>query len=257
MISEWFAARQDSRRARERPWRQVPLALWLLLAVALLGQLGLAAQRPPPAARATALAAPPSAEVLRVFALGEPALAARLLMLWLQAQDYQPGLSLPFAALDYTQVEAWLTRLLALDARFDYPLLAASRLYGEVAEPARQRRMVAFIARAFADDPVARWRWQAHAVYLAQHRLHDLPLALDLAQQLAAAPGGAAIPSWARQMHIFVLENMGELDSARVVLGGLLESGALTDAHERAFLARRLRELEAAAQSAPSPDAKE
>ncbi len=245
------------RRARERPWRQVPWLLWLLLGLGLLGQIGSALQRPPHAARATALTALPATDVLRVFALGEPALAARVLMLWLQAQDHQPGLSLPYAALDYARVEAWLARLLELDARFDYPLLAASRLYGEVAEPNRQHRMIAFIARAFAEDPAARWRWQAHAVYLAQHRLRDLPLALGLAQQLAAAPGGATIPSWARQMHIFVLENMGELDSARVVLGGLLESGALVDAHERAFLARRLRELEAAVQSAPSPASKE
>ncbi len=183
--------------------------------------------------------------VLRVVALGEPALLARLQMLWLQAQDYQPGISLPLRALDYRVVETWLTRMLELDPGFDYALLAASRLYGEVDDPPRQRRMIAFVSQAFDAAPAARWRWLAHAVYLAQHRLHDLPLALALARKLADAPGGAVIPDWARQMHIFVLENMGELDSARIMLGGLLASDAVTDAHERAFLTSRLHELEA------------
>lgn len=240
------------RRARERPWTSVPLALWLLLASSLAAELALAWTRPPLTAHPERLAAPPSGRALTVLAFGEPAVAARLLMLWLQAQDYQPGLSLPLRELDYAVVEAWLTRMLELDPGFDYALLAASRVYGEVDDPARQRRMIAFVQRAFENAPAARWRWMAHAVYLAQHRLHDFPLALALARQLADAPGGAAIPHWARQMHIFVLEHMGELDSARVVLGGLLAGGAVTDAHERAFLTARLRDLESRSGTAPA-----
>ncbi len=233
------------RRARERPWSSVPSGLWLLLGASIGAVLISSALRPPAMARIADLAQPPSAAVLRVVALGEPALLARLQMLWLQAQDYQPGISLPLRTLDYRVVEVWLTRMLELDPGFDYPLLAASRLYGEVDDPLRQRRMIALVSRAFDTAPATRWRWLAHAVYLAQHRLHDFPLALALARKLADAPDDAAIPDWARQMHIFVLENMGELDSARVVLGGLLASGAVTDAHERAFLTSRLRELEA------------
>ena len=38
---------------------------------------------------------------------------------------------------------------------------------------------------------------------------------------------------------------MGELESAKVLLGGLLDSGQITDPHERWFLSQRLAELEA------------
>ena len=182
--------------------------------------------------------------MVRVLSLDQPALAARLMMLWLQAYDYQPGVSLPFRSLDYAAVETWLARMLELDPHFQYPLLAAARLYGEVDEPTRQRRMLRFIARSFRDDPVRRWPWMAHGVVIAKHRLHDLPLALELASALAQADDHGAIPHWAKQMRIFVLEDMGELQSAKILLGGLLASGEIQDNHERAFLSERLADIE-------------
>lgn len=214
----------------------------VLVALALAAQVLVALERAPPSVRITPLAPPPSVAMLRVMSLDQPALAARLAMLWLQAYDYQPGVSLPFARLDYAVVEAWLARMLELDASFDYPLLAAARLYGEVAEPSRQRRMIDFLARTCAEDLPRRWPWLAHAVYLARHRLHDLPLALSLAETLER--GGPRVPSFARQMRIFVLADMGEVEAARVLLGALLASGEVRDPHELAFLHQRLAELE-------------
>ena len=86
--------------------------------------------------------------------------------------------------------------------------------------------------------------WLAHAALLAKHRLRDLPLALRYAAEvdrLAAAP---TVPGWARQMKIFILEDMNELEAAKVLLGGLLASGKISDENEVRFLELRLRELE-------------
>ncbi len=237
---------------RARPWREVPLALRGLLACALLAQLALQAAQP--AARATPAPLPPAppAAALRVLAGGDALLAARCVMLWLTSVDAQPGLSLPYAALDYGRLRDWLALALTLDPAAQYPLLAASRLYGEVADPARSRQMLDFVATAFAADPARRWRWLAHAVIVAQHRLHDPALAHRYAQQLAAAPA-AGIPGWARQLEVFVLENLGEYEAASILLGGMLESGEITDAHEQAFLARRLAELAQRARSVEKP----
>ncbi|MEX2480814.1 MAG: hypothetical protein WD928_08135 [Gammaproteobacteria bacterium] len=231
--------------AAERPVTAVPRAVMVLLALALAAQITIGSVREGPATAVSTLPWPPSVPTLRVVALGEEAVLARLIMLWLQAFDYQPGVSIPFHALDYGRLEAWLERALTLDPGFQYPLLAAVRLYGDVADADRQRRMIAFVRRHFVADPQQRWQWMAHAVYLAKHRLGDLELALALAEELAAAPPDPAIPSWARQMHIFVREDMGEIESAKVLLGGLLESGEITDPHERWFLSQRLHELEA------------
>lgn len=227
-----------------RPASSVPRPLLALLGAAIAAQLVVAMQRPPPVARLVALPAPPPRAVLEVLALGQPDLLARGLMLWLQAQDYQPGISVSFKALDYSRVEDWLARMLELDAGFDYPLLAAARLYGEVDDAVRQRRMIEFIRRSFRARPDARWPWMAHAVHLAKHHLHDLPYALTLAEEIAAVPRHYAIPAWARQLHIFVREDLGELDSVKVLLGGLLESGQVSDPNERRFLSWRLADLE-------------
>jgi hypothetical protein len=161
-------------------------------------------------------------------------------MLWLTSFDVQPGTSLPYVALDYARLRDWLALALDLDPSAQYPLLAASRLYGEVADPARSRLMLDFVAARYAEDPARRWRWLAHAVFLARHRLADAALARRYARLLAAAPASAAIPGWARQLEVFILEDFGELEAARILLGGLLASGEIADPHERAFLARRL-----------------
>ena len=92
----------------------------------------------------------------------------------------------------------------------------------------------------FLEDPNGRWQSLAHAVFIAKHRLRDLPLALDYAQALSQHATAPDIPSWAKQMHIFILEDMDEIESAKVLLGGLLASGSITDEAEINFLNWRL-----------------
>jgi hypothetical protein len=41
-------------------------------------------------------------------------------------------------------------------------------------------------------------------------------------------------------MELFVLEDLGEIESAKILLGGLIESGAITDPNEVRFLTERL-----------------
>lgn len=221
-----------------------------LFTLALAAHVAWHAALPPRAALARGLPAPPAVAVARVGALGDPIARAKWNTLWLQAFDDQAGTAIAFADLDYARVIGWLDLALQLDPRAQYPLLAASRLYAEVSDPDRCRRMLAFVATAFAADPARRWPWLAHAVVLAQHRLRDLPLARHYAALLAAttAPG---IPHWARQLEIFVLEDMGEITAAKVLLGGLLESGQITDPHEQRWLAARLQQMEEAARRSP------
>ncbi|MDH5578473.1 MAG: hypothetical protein OEZ09_08425, partial [Betaproteobacteria bacterium] len=52
------------------------------------------------------------------------------------------------------------------------------------------------------------------------------------------------VPLWAKQMEVFILEDMNELEAAKIMLGGMLASGRLEDPGERRFLKERLEELE-------------
>lgn len=229
-----------TRPGLERPVSAVPRGILLALVVALAAQLAWHKRLPAPVAVAEDLPAPPATYLLRVAALGEEQALSRLLMLWLQSFDNQPGISIPFSRLDYGRVVSWLDRILALEPRSRYPLLSAARIYGEVPDPHRRRIMVDFLERQFLLAPDTRWPWLAHAVFLAKHRLRDLPLALRLARTLREHTSADNVPGWARQMELFVLEDMGDLEGAQVLLGGLIESGDIKDPAEVRFLEQRL-----------------
>ena len=234
----------------ERSLTDVPRSVWLALFVALILQVAWQAAQPRPVASAAALTAPPPLSALRVASIGEPVVLAQLTTLYLQAFDNQPGISIPFRELDYARVVQWLTTILALDPVGQYPLLLAAQVYGQVSDLARQRLMMAFVHEQFVQDPNRRWRWLAHAAIMAKHRLHDAPLALNYARDITRlAP---AAPSWARQMHIFILEDIGELASAKILLGGLLASGEIRDEHELRFLTERLESMSNAEKSSLS-----
>jgi hypothetical protein len=227
----------------QKPLSVVPRAVWLLLAAALLLQVGWQASRPPLRAQAQALPPPPSSAALRLAALGEPVALARLTMLYVQGFDEQAGVSVGWRQLDYVTVIGWLQRVLDLDPRGQSPLLAASQVYGAVGDPVRTRQMLAFVHARFAEDPDRRWPWLAHAALVAKHRLHDLPLARRYARDIRLHATGAQVPAWAHELEAFIAEDMNERDSARALIGGLLQSGRITDPRELHFLEQRLDQL--------------
>ena len=231
-------------QTRARSVKFVPLPVLVLLAVGTAAQVTWHGTRPPPAAAASDLPAPPSVDALRLTSLGDPIVMAKLLMLWLQAHDNQPGVSISFRNLDYARVVAWLERILALDPRGQYPLLAASRVYGAVNDDEKKRLMLDFVHEKFFEDPDRRWPWLAQAAIVAKHGFKDLPLALEYAQAVSDHATGPQVPNWARDMPVVILEEMGELEAATVMAGYLLSSGRVTAEHEKRFLLEKLEELE-------------
>ncbi|HZM47132.1 MAG TPA: hypothetical protein VFC14_20105 [Burkholderiales bacterium] len=233
----------------ERPISQVPRPVLALLALTLCLQIGWQASQSRPVARADALEAPPAPPVLRALSLGEPIALAQLMTLYLQAFDNQPGISIPFMELDYAQVTQWLDAILELNPAGQYPLLMASQLYGQVPDEAKARQMCDFVYRQFLRDPDRRWRWLAHCAIIVKHRLKDPQLALSYAEAITREARHAS--NWARQMRIFMLEDLGEREAATVLLGGLLATGEVTDPKELHFLTERLKKLQG--DEKPSP----
>lgn len=237
----------------ERSLRAVPWSVLALLALALASQLAWNRHLPPRATSAQALPPAPTHATVIAVSLGENILASQWLALYLQAFDNPPGVSIPFRDLDYPRVVDWLELMQELDPRAQYPLLMATRLYAQVPDPARQRLMLDFAYREFLAAPNQRWPWLAHAAIVAKHRLHDLPLALKYAQAIAQHATAPEVPHWAQQMPIFILADMGETESAKVLLGALLANHKLTDPREIHFLTGQLDALEARSVEKSSP----
>jgi hypothetical protein len=216
----------------------------VLLAASLAAQLAWQGMRPMAAPSAADLPAPPRPEALRLASLGEPEAAARIAMLYLQSFDMGGANTLRYQQLDYRPLIQWLEAVLALDPRSPYPLFSAARVYAEVPDPVRSRMALEFVYQEFFRDPNRRWPWLAHAALLAKHRLHDLPLARRYAAAIDRYTTDPSVPLWAKQMEIFILEDMNELEAAKIMIGGLLLSGKITDPAELRFLKERLDQLQ-------------
>ena len=217
-----------------RPISAVPRWVLACLVLCLAAQVAWQGRRDTTAAAAPELPPAPGSQALRLASFGEPEAAARLAMV--QLQSYRTP--------DYGRLVDWLEAILELDPRSQYPLFSAARVYAETADPARSRVALDFVYRQFLRDPNRRWPALAHAALLAKHRLKDLALARRYAAALQRYANGSDVPPWAKQMEIFVLEDMNELDAARMLIAGLLRSGTLHDPAELRFLAQRLEELE-------------
>jgi len=237
-VNGFFSARD------QRALSAVPAWILWLLAAAMAAQIGWQFAGRSRTPEASDLPPAPTAAVLQLAGLGENAALARLAMVWLLAFDSRGDNAIPYQRLDYGRLIGWLGAILATDPRSGYPLFAASRIYADVGDPARMRRMLEFIDQAFAADPNRRWPALAQAALLAKHRLHDLPLARRYAATLEKLTTDPTVPSWARQMEIFILDDMNELQAAKVMLGGLLATGRIQDPDELRFLQGRLADLE-------------
>lgn len=187
---------------------------------------------------------PLSTRAYVLSSLGEPIAASKIINLWLQAFDNQPGISLPFHQLDYYRLTQWLGTSLALDPRGHYPMLLAARVYGNIKNPEKQRIMTEFVFDQFNQNPNKHWRWLAHVVITAKHEIKDLDLALKYASALAEKATAEHVPYWVRSMNIIVLEDMGQLEAAKILLGAMIDSNVISDPYELRFLLQRISALE-------------
>lgn len=179
--------------------------------------------------------AAPSAVLAPVLTLGDPQVLYRGAAFGLQNMGDQGGRVTPLADYDYQRLEAWLAVLDRLDPEADYAPTLAGFYFGQTRDPVDLRRIVTYLTRIGARDPRHNWRWLAHAAFLARHRLHDLPLALDIARHLTELDD-PDIPLWVRQLPAFVLAEVGEDEAARDLLRTILATDATLAADDVAFM---------------------
>jgi hypothetical protein len=228
----------------QRPISFVPKTALALLALGFALQIGWHFCMRTTQIKAEDLPPAPSLSSLNIASFGEQIALAKVLMLYVQSFDGQSGVDVPFRSLNYENLQAWLSRVLELDPPAQYPLFAAGRIYADGVSEAKQRQMFNFIYQQFLIDPDHRWPSLAYATVMTKHRLKDLPLARFYARAIRLNATGKDVPNWAKQMEIFILQDMNELESAKVLLGGLLDSGQITDPHEAHFLQEKLTEME-------------
>lgn len=177
----------------------------------------------------------PTEAAARVIGLGDAQFYYRSGGMWLQNTGNEGGETMPLRQFDYDRLAQWFDLLLAMDARGQYVPVLAGFVFGLTPDPEQARKVAVFLRIVALANPERQWRWLAHAIYLARHRVKDVPWALGMARELAALPG-TDLPIWTRQMAAFILADTGEKEAARDILEALMASDPHIEPTELFFM---------------------
>lgn len=160
-----------------------------------------------------------SHDELHLMAFGDEQLLYRIMAFRLNNTGDTFGRFTALRDYDLERLYHWFTRLNQFDNRSDIFPALASYYFSQTQDQPQVIHMVNYLYEYSHWRPEEKWWWLTQAVYLAQHKLEDLQLALDIAQHLEGVRG---IPHWAQQMPAFVHEERGEMGAAFAIMKNIL-----------------------------------
>lgn len=222
--------------------RDVPRLYFAVFILALAGQILFWGQTKAfHSPRQAVLEAAPHPASARLLSFGDSQFYYRAQGLGLQVAGDWAGSLTPLQYYDYARLADWFELLSSMDSQSQYVPVLAGYYYGASRDPGQIRHIIGYLQKLGTGNPEFQWRWLAHGVYLARHRLHDLPLALDLARQLAALPV-PEMPIWTRQLPAFLLADMGDREAARDILLSILAENPEISQEEQRFMRKYIEE---------------
>jgi hypothetical protein len=143
----------------------------------------------------------------------------------------------PLKDYNYDKLGAWFWLLNSLDPASNHVPMLAAYYFGGTTVPKDVAIVVKYLATVGQEPVGNKWRWLAQSIFLARHRMNDLPLALDLAYKLSKMkPVGDTLPGWAKQMPAFVLNAKGDNADARRIMEDILLSAEYLHPNEVNFM---------------------
>lgn len=148
---------------------------------------------------------------VKAISFGDSQAFFRVLGLQLQSFGDTFGRYTPLKDYDYARLEQWFTLLDRFDDRSNFIPSMATYYFSQSQNPEHSLHVIRYLQAHAKGRLKEKWWWQAQAVYLAQHKLKDPDLALELALPLVHEQG---VPLWVNQLAAFIYEKRGEFDSA-------------------------------------------
>jgi len=168
----------------------------------------------------------PGQSEARALAFGDEQLYFRWHAFNIQNTGWTYGRSTPLREFDYQKVYHWFKLLDTMDDTSNFVPALASYYYSRTDKLSDVRYLVAYLHEYAGHRLAAKWWWQAQAVHLADHKLNDRDLALEMALPLQKLQG---IPIIIRQMPAFIYERRGEMSEARHVMEEIKADTKLSD----------------------------
>lgn len=197
--------------------------------------------------------AAPTPYALGAMAFGDSQLLYRRLVLDLQNFGDTGGRVTAMTNYPIANVLAWLRALDSLDGDAGHHVLLAARYFSQTQDPHALERLVRYIGERVNDNPERHSIRMIEAFYLAEKRLNNPSLGLELADILERGDA-QSIPIILRQMPAFLREKAGDYTGAAIGMSKVLESRFTTvDAAEKAYMEAYIREMEEWSRNPPAP----
>ncbi len=155
--------------------------------------------------------AAPGRAAVHALSLGDDEVFFRFLGLEVQTAGDLFGRFTALFKYDYARLAKWFELLDSLNGRSDLIPTLASYYYSQTQYVPDTRYIVEYLHEHARRDLKNKWWWQLQAMYLADHKLKDRTLTLQIAHELE---GRHDLPVWVQEMPALVYEQRGEMESA-------------------------------------------
>jgi hypothetical protein len=157
----------------------------------------------------------PSEVAVKAISFGDSQFFFRVLGIQIQNFGDTFGRFTPLYQYDMGKMENWFRLLDTLDNTSDYIPTMASFYFSQTQNTKDVIHMVNYLRDHSEGRLDTKWWWRAQAVYLANHKLEDPDLALELALPLVKTKN---VPPWVNQLAAFIYEKKGEFEDALAIM---------------------------------------
>jgi hypothetical protein len=185
---------------------------------------------------------PPTPAAVKALSWGDEEFYFRMSALTIQNAGDTFGRTTALTDYNYEKLYAWWKILDSLNPTSDFVPPLASYYYGSSKDGVNDIPYVVKYLREHASaDPLNKWWWYSQAVYHAKHKMNDLDLALEIAEEMAErVPEEAGAPLWIRQMPAFIYEAKGEYNASCNIILNIIKNQKDVKEGEMNFMAHFL-----------------
>jgi hypothetical protein len=167
----------------------------------------------------------PSITTATATFLGDKELAYRSLALTLQSFGNLTGRVKALQDYNYDNLATWFWLSDGLNSKSNYVPFLASYYFSGSQDPSKLRPLIEYLRHVGKQPEPEKWRHLGQAVYLANHKLKDTQLALELADELALTyKPNTGMPAWPLQMKAIIASGIGEKEMAYNLLVDVIKN---------------------------------
>ncbi|MCB1681011.1 MAG: hypothetical protein H6858_03530 [Rhodospirillales bacterium] len=165
----------------------------------------------------------PDKRFAAAYGLGDAELSYRAVGIMIQNMGDTGGRSASLSDYNYPELVKWFFLEDSLDPLSNYVPYLAAFYFGGVQHPELFRPVLDYLETVGKRSEGEKWRFLAHAIYLARFEMGDSDKALQLANELATV-NNPKMPHWTRQMRAFIMNAQGKKQAAYALLLEMLKT---------------------------------